>query len=87
MTRAFAFVLAVVGCLLAWAYLALPSSPKAASILSSLALGIMLAFAILDQLGRRVVEPPRVVRDPRVIEAQAHESFLAAVGLSPEDVR
>jgi hypothetical protein len=78
-TRLFALVLSVVGCLLVWSYIALQSSPSspAAAVLCSLALGIMLAYAIVHAI---VPEAARVdlVRDPRVITLDDAEPVLLA---------
>jgi hypothetical protein len=74
----FALVLAVVGSLLFWAFVLPPS--LWAAVLASLALGIMLTYAIVAALAERVAEVP-IVRDRRVIEAEAHASLMAAAGV------
>jgi hypothetical protein len=74
-TRPFALVLAVVGCLLVWAFMLPPS--LWAAVLASLALGIMLVYAVTVALVP-VAARVDVVRDPRKIEDEAHAGMLAA---------
>jgi hypothetical protein len=75
MTRGFAHVLAVVGCLLFWAFMLPPS--LWAAVVASIALGIMLVYAITAALVP-VAARVDVLRDSRVIEDRAHADLLAA---------
>ena len=83
MSRSFAYVCAVSGCMSFWSFVLLElRHPEAASLLGSLGLGIMLAYVVTDRLHAWVEEQEQqIVRDPRVIRAMDEQMRPVYAGL------